>query len=96
MEARDAPPKLFPAAFRNSVPQPAHTQEQFHSRVAAGQYRAPAAPCAERCCHRYVNQALEAGWQGLDIAERFALDDIAEAHEHVEHPIKPGRVIVTI
>jgi NADPH2:quinone reductase len=45
---------------------------------------------------RDVNQALEAGWQGLDIAERFALDDIAEAHEHVEHPIKPGRVIVTI
>jgi NADPH:quinone reductase len=45
---------------------------------------------------RGINQALEAGWQGLDIAERFALDDIAEAHEHVEHPIKPGRVIVTI
>jgi NADPH:quinone reductase len=43
-----------------------------------------------------MNQALEAGWQGLDIAARFPLDDIALAHEFVEHPIKSGRVIVTI
>jgi len=54
----------------------------------------PAEAKIEASCD--VNQALEAGWQGLDIAERFALDDIAESHEHVEHPIKPGRVIVTI
>lgn len=43
-----------------------------------------------------INQALEAGWQGFDIAERFSLDDIAQAHEFVEHPTKPGRVIVMI
>ena len=45
---------------------------------------------------RAINQALEAGWQGLDIAERFPLDEIAKAHEFVEHPTKSGRVIVMI
>jgi NADPH2:quinone reductase len=43
-----------------------------------------------------INQALEAGWLGLEIAKTFPLDEIAEAHEFVEHPTKPGRVIVTI
>lgn len=43
-----------------------------------------------------INQALAAGWQGLDIAERFSLDDIAQAHAFVEHPPKSGRVIVTL
>jgi NADPH:quinone reductase len=45
---------------------------------------------------RAINQALEAGWNGLAITERFPLDDIARAHELVEHPTRPGRVIVTI
>jgi NADPH:quinone reductase len=45
---------------------------------------------------RSINQALEAGWQGLEIAERFSLDDIVLAHEFVEHPTKGGRVLVTI
>jgi len=45
---------------------------------------------------RAINRALEAGWQGLDIAQTFPLDDIARAHEFVEHPAKAGRVIVTI
>jgi NADPH2:quinone reductase len=45
---------------------------------------------------RAINRALEAGWQGLDVAERFSLDDIAQAHEFVEQPTKSGRVIVTI
>jgi NADPH:quinone reductase len=45
---------------------------------------------------RAINQALEAGWQGLDIAEIVPLDQIARAHELVEHPVKPGRVIVAI
>jgi NADPH:quinone reductase len=43
-----------------------------------------------------INRALEAGWQGYDIAERFSLDDIAKAHEFVEHPSKLGRVLVII
>jgi NADPH2:quinone reductase len=45
---------------------------------------------------RDINQALEAGWKGLDIAEIEPLDQIARAHELVEHPTKPGRVIVAI
>jgi NADPH2:quinone reductase len=45
---------------------------------------------------REINQALDAGWAGLDIAQRFALNDIAMAHEFVEHPTKSGRVVVTI
>ncbi len=45
---------------------------------------------------RAINQALEAGWPGLEIAERFPLDDIARAHEFVEHPTKAGRTVVTI
>lgn len=43
-----------------------------------------------------MNQALAAGWRGFEIAERFSLDAIAQAHEFVEQPTKPGRVIVTI
>lgn len=43
-----------------------------------------------------INQALEAGWKGLDIAEIVPLDQIARAYELVEHPAKPGRVIVAI
>jgi NADPH2:quinone reductase len=43
-----------------------------------------------------INQALEAGWRGLDIAEIVPLNQIARAHELVEHPVKPGRVIVAV
>src|SRR6516164_6550211 len=45
---------------------------------------------------RALNQALEAGWQGLDIAEIVPVAQIARAHELVEHPSKPGRVIVAV
>jgi NADPH:quinone reductase len=45
---------------------------------------------------RAINQALEAGWKGLDIAEIVPLDQIARAHELVEHPTKLGRVIVAV
>jgi NADPH:quinone reductase len=45
---------------------------------------------------RDINKALEAGWKGLDITEIVPLDQIARAHELVEHPVKPGRVIVAI
>lgn len=43
-----------------------------------------------------INQALEAGWKGLDIAETFPLSEIVKAHEAVEQPKKSGRVIITI
>jgi len=45
---------------------------------------------------RKLNKALEAGWKGLDIAEIVPLSQSARAHELVEHPVKPGRVIVAI
>jgi NADPH2:quinone reductase len=45
---------------------------------------------------RDINLALGAEWPGFVIAERFSLDDIAKAHELVEHPNKPGRVVVVI
>jgi NADPH:quinone reductase len=51
---------------------------------------------AKREAARAINQAFEAGWQGLEIADRFSLDEIAQAHEFVEHPTKSGRVIITI
>lgn len=45
---------------------------------------------------RALSQALGSGWKGLDIAEIVPLDQIARAHELVEHPAKPGRVVVAI
>ena len=45
---------------------------------------------------RAINQAFEAGWQGFEIAEIVPLDQIARAHELVEHPVKPGRVVVAV
>jgi NADPH2:quinone reductase len=43
-----------------------------------------------------LNHALDAGWPGLDIAEIIPLNQIARAHELVEHPVKAGRVVVAI
>jgi NADPH:quinone reductase len=43
-----------------------------------------------------INRALEKGWAGPDIAEIIPLNQIARAHELVEHPRKPGRVIVRV
>jgi NADPH2:quinone reductase len=43
-----------------------------------------------------INQALEDGWQGLEIAERFPLDEIAQAHKFAARPPKSGRLFVTI
>ena len=51
---------------------------------------------AKTVATRDINQALEAGWPGLDIAEIVPLAQIARAHELVEHPSKPGRVILAV
>jgi NADPH2:quinone reductase len=45
---------------------------------------------------RDINKSLAAGWKGFDIAEIVPLDQIARAHELVEHPAKSGRVIMAI
>jgi NADPH2:quinone reductase len=43
---------------------------------------------------RDLNAALEGGWSGFEIVERIPLAEITRAHELVEHPARPGRVIV--
>jgi len=40
--------------------------------------------------------ALAAGWAEFEIAERLPLEEIARAHELVEHPVRRGRVVVTL
>jgi NADPH2:quinone reductase len=43
-----------------------------------------------------LNRAIENGWTGLRIAERFALDDIAIAHERVERGALDGRIVLKV
>ncbi len=43
-----------------------------------------------------LNETLDGGWPGLEIAERFPLNSIAEAHEFVERSRGSGRVVVTL
>lgn len=45
---------------------------------------------------RDLNAALEAGWSGFAIAERIPLSEIARAHELAEHPVRSGRIVVTL
>ena len=45
---------------------------------------------------RDLSDALQAGWPGFEIGERVPLSDIARAHELVEHPVRHGRVVVTV
>jgi NADPH2:quinone reductase len=51
---------------------------------------------AKAAAARDLNDALEGGWQGFDIAERIPLSDIAKAHEHVERTASRGRVVVVL
>jgi len=51
---------------------------------------------AKRQAARDLNGALEAGWSGFEIGERIPLGDIARAHELAEHPVRRGRIIVTL
>lgn len=43
-----------------------------------------------------TNHLLERGWQNFQIAAELPLEEIASAHELVEHPSGPGRVILSI
>ena len=43
-----------------------------------------------------LTDALAAGWEGFEIAERLPLSKIATAHEHVEGHAHRGRVVVTV
>ena len=53
-------------------------------------------PEAKLAAARDLNAAFEAGWTGFEIAERVPLSDIAKAHELVEHPVRRGRVVLTL
>jgi NADPH2:quinone reductase len=45
---------------------------------------------------RDLNDALQTGWAGFEIGERIPLAEIARAHELVEHPVRRGRVVLTV
>jgi NADPH:quinone reductase len=45
---------------------------------------------------RAINAALLAGWDGMSIAERFSLQEVATAHERLEAPRERGRVVVIV
>lgn len=53
-------------------------------------------PEAKVAAARDLNAALAVGWAGFEIAERLPLEEIARAHELVEHPVRRGRVVVTL
>lgn len=53
-------------------------------------------PEAKTAAARDLNAALEAAWPGFEIAEQIPLADIARAHEIVEHPARPGRIVVVL
>ena len=45
---------------------------------------------------RDINSTLEGGWTGFEIAERMPLAEIAGAHDLVDHPARPGRVVLVL
>jgi NADPH2:quinone reductase len=45
---------------------------------------------------RAINDALVAGWEGFEIAERLPLDEVATAHERLEASGMRGRVVVLL
>lgn len=51
---------------------------------------------AKAAAARGLNAALEDGWPGFEIGQRFALPSIAAAHQAVEGRHTSGRVIVTL
>lgn len=53
-------------------------------------------PEAKASAAQAIDDALAAGWPGFEIAERVPLEEIANAHELVEHPRRRGRVVVTL
>lgn len=50
---------------------------------------------AEVATRRDLNEA-QAGWPGFEIRERIPLAEIARAHEMAEHPVRRGRIVVTV
>jgi len=53
-------------------------------------------PEAKEQAARDLNTALETAWPGFEIGDRISLSDMARAHELVEHPLRPGRIVVVL
>ena len=51
---------------------------------------------AKRAAAVAITDALVEGWTGFQIAERWPLEAIATAHEHMDAPAKRGRVVLTL
>jgi NADPH:quinone reductase len=51
---------------------------------------------AKRAAAVAVTDALAEGWTGFDIAERWPLEAIATAHEHIEQLSGRGRIVLTL
>jgi len=53
-------------------------------------------PADKVAAARAINDALTAGWEGFEIAERLPLAEIATAHERLEASAVRGRVVVLL
>lgn len=51
-------------------------------------------PEAKAAAARDLNAALAGGWPGFEIAHRFALAEIVEAHKYLEEQRGTGRVVL--
>jgi NADPH2:quinone reductase len=51
---------------------------------------------AKTAAARDLNAVLAAGWPGFPIGERIPLAEVAHAHELVERPSRPGRIVVVL
>ena len=51
---------------------------------------------AKRAAAIAITDALVEGWTGFDIAERWPLEAIATAHEHMERTAGRGRVVLIL
>jgi NADPH2:quinone reductase len=51
---------------------------------------------AKAAAAQALNAAFAVGWAGFEIAHQLPLSDIALAHERVERPTTPGRVVLEL
>ena len=51
---------------------------------------------AKRAAAQDLNRAFTAGWTGFAIAEQLAISEIARAHDLVDHPQRPGRIVIAL
>ena len=93
------------AWYADAGPGPGRAEGRHHGRADAGSGEVRIRIAAsginpgdikKRQEARAINEALIAGWNGMPIAERFPLDEIAVAHERLEASRPRGRVVVLL